>query len=275
MAVSPRRLRVPRAAFSRRALICACAASRRSTRRRGARASAVASSAAARRGFPVLAAAAELLPHADTACRRPRRPSTVRIAVSGVLLMGRAPIVARGLGRLTLPGVLRGRRRSAARHERRGRGGRGRAESPPAERRAGLALALAAGRLLRRPVHGHPRPEHRQRRAAVDPVEPRLLLARPAVGRRRLRDHVRGLPDARRPGRRPLRPAPAFVAALVLFSLTSLAGGTAPDQVVLVGARAVAGPRRRADGGVFAGDHHRPRSRRARSSTARSARGPR
>src|ERR1039458_8440492 len=32
-----------------------------------------------------------------------------------------------------------------------------------------------------------------------------------------------------------------FVAALVLFALTSLAGGAAPDQVVLVGARAVQG----------------------------------
>ena len=81
-------------------------------------------------------------------------------------------------------------------------------ETPPAERKPRLRLGLAAGGLLRGPVHGHPRPEHRQRRAALDPVEPRLLLARTAVGRRRLRDHVRGLPDARRARRRPLRAAP-------------------------------------------------------------------
>ena len=33
-------------------------------------------------------------------------------------------------------------------------------------------------------------------------------LGRPAVGRRRVRDHVRRLPDARRPRGRPVRPAP-------------------------------------------------------------------
>ena len=81
-------------------------------------------------------------------------------------------------------------------------------DSPPIGTADGLALRVAPGRLLRGPVHGHPRPEHRQRGAALDPVEPRLLLARPAVGRQRVRDHVRGLPAARGPRRRPARPAP-------------------------------------------------------------------
>jgi len=42
--------------------------------------------------------------------------------------------------------------------------------------------------------------------------------------------HVRELPDARRPRRRPFRPRRVFVAALVLFSITSLAGGFGAQQ---------------------------------------------
>ena len=64
---------------------------------------------------------------------------------------------------------------------------------------------MASRRVLRRAVHGHPRPEHRQRRAAGDPIEPRLLVHRPAMGRRRLRDPLRRLPHGRRPGNRSLR----------------------------------------------------------------------
>ena len=47
-----------------------------------------------------------------------------------------------------------------------------------------------------------------------------------------------------------------FVLALLLFGLASLAGGAAPDREMLIVARAVAGPRRRADGCLLAGDHH-------------------
>ena len=85
-----------------------------------------------------------------------------------------------------------------------------------------------------------------------------LLLAGAAVGGRRVRDHVRGLPDDRRPRGRLLRPAPHVrVRRWCCSAIASLAGGAAPDQGTLVGARARAGPRGRADGGVLAGDHHR------------------
>jgi MFS family permease len=66
-----------------------------------------------------------------------------------------------------------------------------------------------------------------------------------------------------------------FVMALLLFALASLAGGLAPDRGTLVAARAAQGSRRRADGGVLAGDHHLVVRARARSCTARSARGRR
>ena len=82
------------------------------------------------------------------------------------------------------------------------------APTRPDGRLPATAARAAARGVLRRAVHGDPRPEHRQRRAALDPVGPRILLARTAVGGRRLHDHVRGLPDARRPRRRPLRAAP-------------------------------------------------------------------
>ena len=162
---------------------------------------------------PLVVVEVELLalpPHPATATVAARTASSVSMAVSGVRLMGRAPIVARGLGALTLPGV-RGATSQLARRTRRERRGdrraRASAEVDPRPSASGLALGVAAGRVLRGAVHGHPRPEHRQRGAALDPVEPRLLLARPAVGRRRVRDHVRRLPDARRPRGRPLRAA--------------------------------------------------------------------
>ncbi len=133
----------------------------------------------------------------------------------------------------------------------------GRSGAASARGQAGLGPGLAAGRLLRGPVHGHPRPEHRQRRAALDPVEPRLLLAGPAMGRRRLRDHVRGLSDARRTRGRPLRAAPDARrrAAPVRARLARRRRGARPG-----GARRRArgaGLRRRADGRDLAGDHHR------------------
>ena len=180
----------------------------------------------------------------------PGRPASVSMAVSGVLLIGRAPIVARGRAHPTrrsrrsrwqLMSVERRRLKPAER----------------AERQQGSA-GLAAGRLLRGAVHGHPRPEHRQRRAALDPVEPRLLLARPAVGRRRLRDHVRRLPDARRPRGRPLRAAPD-----VRRWRCSCSGSPRwpaaprPTSEVLIGARAVQGFAGALMAATLAGDHHR------------------
>ena len=121
---------------------------------------------------------------------------------------------------------------------------------------AELGLGVAAGRVLRGAVHGHPRPEHRQRGAALDPVGPRLLLARPAVGGQRLRDHLRRLPAARGPCGRSVRTAPGVRCG--------------PDRVRARLARRRpraewwsadrrsrrAGPRRRLHGGVVAGHHH-------------------
>ncbi len=124
------------------------------------------------------------------------------------------------------------------------------------KRRLGSREAWLLGVCCVGAVHGHPRPEHRQRRAALDPVEPRLHGARTAVDRRCLRDHLRGLLDARRPRRRPLRPAP-HVRDRAARVRARLAGRRARD-----GPRDAdpcsrgAGLRRRADGGMLAGGHH-------------------
>ncbi len=75
---------------------------------------------------------------------------------------------------------------------------------PPA-----LRLRPLAGprrRLPRRP-DGRARRDDRQRRPAVDPRRPRLFRGRPGLGRQRLHAHLRRLPPARRPARRPLRAA--------------------------------------------------------------------
>jgi len=77
--------------------------------------------------------------------------------------------------------------------------------------------------------------------AAVDPDGAQLLLARAPVGRRRVRDHLRGLPDARRPRADRLGHRRVFVTSLLLFALASLAGGLAPDRNVLIVARAIQG----------------------------------
>ena len=53
---------------------------------------------------------------------------------------------------------------------------------------------VLCGRGLPRPVHGHPRRLHRQRRAAVDAQRPALLADRAAVGGQRLHDDLRRLP---------------------------------------------------------------------------------
>ena len=53
-----------------------------------------------------------------------------------------------------------------------------------------------------------------------------------------------------------------FVMALLVFALASLAGGVAADRTTLIARPRGAGRRRRADGGLLAGDHHllvRPR----------------
>ncbi|CAA9471179.1 MAG: Uncharacterized MFS-type transporter, partial [uncultured Solirubrobacteraceae bacterium] len=55
-------------------------------------------------------------------------------------------------------------------------------------------------------VHGRPRRDDRERRAAVHPVRPAVLPHGPAVGHQRLHADVRRLPAPGRPGGRPLRP---------------------------------------------------------------------
>ena len=73
-------------------------------------------------------------------------------------------------------------------------------------------------------VHGHPRYIDRQRRAADDPGQPRLLDNRSAVGDQRLHDHLRRLPDAQRTRRGPVR-APAHVRHRAHRIRAGLAGG--------------------------------------------------
>ena len=59
--------------------------------------------------------------------------------------------------------------------------------------------------LLRGPVHGRARCGHRERGTAPDAGQSGLSVAGQAVGGERLHADVRRLPDAGRPGRRPLR----------------------------------------------------------------------
>ena len=129
-----------------------------------------------------------------------------------------------------------------------------RAEALLAARR--LALGVDPRRVLRRAVHGHPRPEHRQRRAALDPDGAQLLLARAAVGRRRLRDHLRRIPDARRPRRRPFGPPPRL-RRLAAAVRARVAGGR-PRARPRSADRGPGdpGPRRRLHGRILARDRH-------------------
>ena len=59
----------------------------------------------------------------------------------------------------------------------------------------------AASRRTRRHVHGRAGLLHRQRRAAVDAARPAREQRRDRMGRRRLRAHVRRVPDRRRAAR--------------------------------------------------------------------------
>ena len=123
--------------------------------------------------FPPQAAITKVI---DSAAR------SVSMAVSGNLRIGRAPIVTRGLGSppYQAPAAPPAAHFTAMSVD---TAATPRApERPPGERRADPVLAVAAGRLLRGAVHGHPRPEHRQRGAAAHPVEPRLLESRRCSG---------------------------------------------------------------------------------------------
>ena len=100
---------------------------------------------------------------------------------------------------------------------------------PAQDESRSLTLALLAAR----PVPRLPRRLDRQRRAAVDQARPAFLGAEPAVGRQRLRAHLRRLPAPRRPRRRPARPAPHPPRRTPLFALASLAGGLARPKALI------------------------------------------
>ena len=134
-----------------------------------------------------------------------------------------------------------------------------------------------AGAALRRPVRGRPRRLDRQRRAADDRRRARLLPGQPLLGRQRLRAHLRRLPAARRPARRPARPA------------AGLHGRPRPVRARLAGRRLRRerrradrrarrpGPRRRDRLARRALDrhHHLPRRRGAQQGARRLGRGRR
>src|SRR5262249_44719146 len=82
------------------------------------------------------------------------------------------------------------------------------AEGPHTPNRARSPALVGAGAALRRVLHGHPRRGDRDRRAALDRGGARLLCARTAVGRERLRAYLRRPAPARRARGRPARPPP-------------------------------------------------------------------
>ena len=92
--------------------------------------------------------------------------------------------------------VHRARPRADARRRRACRRVGQQARAPPLDR---------ARRAVPRPADDGPRRDDRERRAALHPARPALLPGQPHVGDRRLPDHLRRLPAARRPGRRPDR----------------------------------------------------------------------
>ena len=134
-----------------------------------------------------------------------------------------------------------------------------------------LALAL----LLHGAVHGHPRHRDRERRAALDPGRPRVLAGEPAVGDQRLCARLRRVPPARRPPRRPPRPAAGLHGRPHRLH----------DRLAPVRARVergiadrlprAPGPRCGHDLARRALDPHRRRSARVASATSRSAPGAR
>src|SRR5690349_1238501 len=79
--------------------------------------------------------------------------------------------------------------------------------NPTASPRRPPALGGAGGAVRGLP-DDHPRPDHRERGAAVDPERPALLTVEPGLGRERLPDRVRWSAAARGPHRRPDRPTP-------------------------------------------------------------------
>ncbi len=203
-------------------------------------------------GVPFVFGSAEELPdlppHPATAMVLARTATSVRMAVSGVLLTGRTPIIARGLGRTTLPGVFA----TPA-----GPGGAleagwaamsveatadpGMVQTPPAESRrsSGSAWLLTVCCVAQFMVIL----DLSIVNVALPSIQSSLGFSSPAL--QWVVDAyaitfagflMLGGRAADRFGQRRM-----LVAGLILFGLASLAGGAAPDQEVLVGARALQG----------------------------------
>jgi EmrB/QacA subfamily drug resistance transporter len=182
-----------------------------------------------------------LLPHPATAIVLASTARAVSMAVSGVLLMGRAPIVARGLGRaayqaFATPNPVRRRRVSVEATE-----SPGATQAPVAESRRGpglgwlLAVCCVAQFMVILDLSivnvalpsiqsdlGFTSPDLQW---VVDAYA--ITFAGFLMLGGRAADHF---------GQRR-----TLVAGLILFGVASLAGGAAPDQVVLVAARGVQG----------------------------------
>ena len=127
-----------------------------------------------------------------------------------------------------------------------------------------------------RAVPGQPddraRHDHRERRAALDPAGPRFLRVLAGLGGQRLPAHLRRLPAARRPARRPVRPPAAVPDRHRRCSpLASVACGLAASAERAGRCARRAGPRRRGGLGRRAvpGDEPVHRARRARQGDGR------
>ncbi len=191
----------------------------------------------------------DLPPQPATARVLVRATTSVSMAISGVLLMGRAaPIVVCGLGRSTLPIV----RATPADIGRSGAVGKARmsvettlspgvAESPPVESRQGsgsawlLAVCCVAQFMviLDLSIVNVALPSIQ---ADLGFSSPDLQWVVDAYAITFAGFLMLGGRAADRFGQRRM-----LVAGLILFGIASLAGGTAPDQEVLIGARAVQG----------------------------------
>ena len=88
-----------------------------------------------------------------------------------------------------------------------------------------------AGRVVRRIPDDHPRPDDRERRAALDPERPALLTVEPGVGRERVPDRVRWPAAARRPSRGPDRTEADLLDRLdgVHLGVVAVRPGSKPD----------------------------------------------
>jgi EmrB/QacA subfamily drug resistance transporter len=183
----------------------------------------------------------ELEPHPATAIVLASTARAVRMAVSGVLLMGRAPIVARGLGGSpyqALVGKLAVRR---ARMSVELKATPGAEPTPPSERKLGSGTALLLAVccvaqfmvILDLSIVNVALPSIQ---SSLEFSSPELQWVVDAYAITFAGFLMLGGRAADHYGQRR-----TFVIALVLFAVTSLIGGAAPSQGWLIGGRAVQG----------------------------------